>query len=97
MRDDRELEGGSGPGDPGLDPNEPLPLMEIADSFRARMAVELLRAEGIPCYLHGADSGVGVFGVGHYPDWSAQPPPTLMVPRCELERARQLLREAWGE
>ncbi len=74
---------------------EPMRLLEGPEPQTAELARGLLEAEGIPTLLQGADTGIGVWGVPlkhvafTYPD--------LFVPGSAFERAREILREAWGE
>jgi hypothetical protein len=67
-------------------------LLAAPDPVEAEMARGLLRAAGIPSYLHGQDRGFSDLGCAVHRMMSR---PDLYVPRGLRARAQELLAEAW--
>ena len=78
-------------------PKEPAALallLESVDSVTVELARGLLEEAGIPFVTRGPDFDMAEFGrVAH----DALRGTNLFVPASALERARELLREAWGK
>jgi hypothetical protein len=68
-------------------------LLPAPDPVEADLARNLLEAEGIPSLLQGQDRDLAELGASSHSSVSR---PDLYVPKAALERARQILREAWG-
>jgi hypothetical protein len=68
-------------------------LIPAADSVAARLAQGLLEAEGIPARIHNADFDMAELGTAAHDRLRR---PDVLVPKGTLERARELLDEAWG-
>ena len=68
-------------------------LLEAPDPVEADLARELLASEKIPSLLHGQDRDFAELGAASHATISR---PDLYVPKGTLERARAILREAWG-
>lgn len=69
-------------------------LLEAPDATRAQLAKGLLDAAGIPHLEHGMDRDLAELGQAAHDVISR---PDLMVPMEALERAREVLRAAWGD
>jgi hypothetical protein len=69
-------------------------LLAAPDPTEADLARNLLEAAGIPSMLQGQDRDLAELGASSH---SAISRPDLYVPKGSLERARAILREAWGE
>ena len=69
-------------------------LLESPDPVEADLAKDLLAAEGIPSMLHGQDRDLAELGAAGHASISR---PDLLVPKGALSRAREVLREAWGD
>ena len=70
-------------------------LLEHVGQGTAAMARDLLRAEGIPCLIRGGWEDQILPYEWHKAGFPLSP--DVLVPRAALERARQVLRDAWGE
>ncbi len=68
-------------------------LLAAPDPVEADLARNLLQAAGIPSILQGQDRDFAELGASSH---SAIARPDLFVPKGALERARAILREAWG-
>jgi hypothetical protein len=68
-------------------------LLAAPDPVEADLARNLLQAAGIPSLLQGQDRDLAELGSSSH---SAISRPDLYVPKGALERARAILREAWG-
>lgn len=68
-------------------------LLEAAPFAVAKMARELLAAAGIPCLFHYHDRDFAELGEAHR---ALNRTEVRVAPR-DLERARAVLAEAWGE
>ncbi len=69
-------------------------LLAGAGPVESALAAQLLDAAGIPSLVHGPDFDVAELGVAAHQTLRGA---DLYVPRSALERARQVLDEAWGE
>jgi hypothetical protein len=69
-------------------------LLPAPDPVEADLARNLLEASGIPSLLQGQDRDLAELGASSHNSISR---PDLYVPKAALERARAILREAWGE
>ena len=69
-------------------------LLAAPDPVEADLARNLLDAAGIPSLLQGQDRDLAELGSSSH---SAIARPDLFVPKAALERARSILRQAWGE
>jgi len=76
------------------DENEPALLLEGADAVRAELAKGLLAGAGIPVVTRGPDFDVAELGRAAHDNLRGL---ALYVPAAALERAREILREAWGD
>ena len=68
-------------------------LLEAVDPVELDLARGLLDEAGIPCMAHGPDFDVAELGRAVH---ATIRKPDLYVPRGALERAREVLRAAWG-
>jgi hypothetical protein len=68
-------------------------LLEAPDSVGARLAKNLLSEAGIPCFFHGLDRDFAELGFSAHLSAAR---PNVFVAKRDLERAKQLLIEAWG-
>ncbi len=69
-------------------------LMGAATPVDADLARQLLEEAGIPCLLHGMDRDLAELGSAVHMLVSR---PDIYVPRAALERAVEVLREAWAD
>lgn len=69
-------------------------LLAAANPVDAKLAKDLLAAEGIPCLFHSQDYGIGDLGPESHMAISR---PDVYVPKAALEQAVQLLRETWTD
>lgn len=69
-------------------------VLEGAEYVKTLLAKNLLEEAGIPSLLYGADYGHAELGAV---ERSAFQRASLLVPRDALERAREILGDAWGE
>jgi Putative prokaryotic signal transducing protein len=69
-------------------------LLAAPDAVEAELARDLLRSAGIPSLLHGQDRDLAELGQAIHMRISR---PDVYVPAAELERARNVLAEAWDE
>ncbi len=68
-------------------------LLAAPDPVEAELARNLLQTAGIPSMLQGQDRDLAELGASSH---AAIARPDLYVPKTALERARAILREAWG-
>jgi putative signal transducing protein len=69
-------------------------LLAAPDPVEADLARNLLDSAGIPSLLQGQDRDIAELGASSHSTISR---PDLYVPKSAVERARAVLREAWGE
>jgi hypothetical protein len=67
-------------------------LLEAPSFIDSELAQQLLAEAGIPTFLHPVDSREA-FALSRHP-FDA---PDLYVPKGELDHARAVLRDAWGD
>jgi Putative prokaryotic signal transducing protein len=68
-------------------------LLAAPDPTEAHLARNLLESAGIPSLLHGQDRDYAELGASGHLGVSR---PDLLVPRSAFDKAREVLREAWG-
>ncbi len=68
-------------------------LIEAPHPVGARLAKNLLGGEGIPCFFHGQDRDFAELGFAAHLSAAR---PDVFVSKGDLERAREVLIEAWG-
>jgi hypothetical protein len=69
-------------------------LLHGVDTFEVDMARNLLEQAGIPSLAHGPDFDVAELGVAGHGMARGR---GVYVPKAVLDRARDVVREAWGE
>lgn len=69
-------------------------LLDAPSYVALELAKGLLDRAGIPFLIHGHDQDFAELGVAVH---TAVTSPSLYVPRRALSRARDALREAWGD
>lgn len=69
-------------------------LLDTVPSVTAELARNLLQAAGIPVIQHSPDFDVAELGVAAHGMLRGM---SVYVPASALERAREILAEAWGE
>ena len=74
--------------------DEPALLLASVDGIKAELAKNLLGEAGIPVIAHGPDFDVAELGSFAHNMLRGT---NLFVRSSELERAREILREAWGD
>ena len=69
-------------------------LLELAPPVSTDLARQLLEAAGIPSLLHGSDFDIAELGTAAHQTLRGA---NVLVSKGDLERARAILIEAWGE
>ena len=69
-------------------------LLAAATPVDAALAKDLLAAEGIPCLFHSQDRDLAELGAAVHMTISR---PDVYVPKEALDRAVEILREAWED